>query len=81
MRVSKKFLPSISLLVSAASVCTSAYGQVLNLSKVLVSMGIATSHMTPDTCSLDRGSYYFLSLSSSYQHVYWIHGKCGDYKY
>jgi uncharacterized protein (TIGR03437 family) len=91
--LSNKFASFLSVLALAMSVSAIASGQVLNLSKDLVSMGIATSNMTPDMPTLDsrplfqagvqyasahgiprviadRGSYYFLSLNSSYQHVY-----------
>ncbi len=94
MRIrTNRFRRSVFFLAVAVSLSTSASGQVLNLSKDLVPMGIAASNMTPDMPTLDsrplfqagveyasahgipkviaeRGSYYFLSLNSSYQHVY-----------
>jgi uncharacterized protein (TIGR03437 family) len=49
----KNFLSSVSVLTLAMSVTATAAGQVLNLSKDLVPMGIAASNMTPDICTLD----------------------------
>ncbi len=49
----KTFLSSLSLVALAMSLTATASGQVLNLSKDLVAMGIAGSNMTPDLCTLD----------------------------
>jgi uncharacterized protein (TIGR03437 family) len=91
--LNRKLFSAAALPALAMAISLSASSQVLNLSKDLVSLGIATQNMMPDMCALDsrplfqagieyasahgiptvvaeRGRYYFLSLNSSYQHVY-----------
>jgi uncharacterized protein (TIGR03437 family) len=53
MQFSIRRLATFAVLLGALSTAGGACAQVLNLSKDLVAMGIATSNMTPNTPSLD----------------------------